>query len=193
MRYWKSSAAESEFAKYHLPYPSNEFQDDWDRHTRKLENDKSKIDRITQMRRIKIGQDLEFITYTHILSGHDELGSYWEKGQAEVGTYPLLRPQNVREFIPEENRYETVTKSYSEEISYWIPFTKENIDKLHPLCNDTPNVIAKQTAYSIMPEGGTQISINKFEDWANGDFDELYEYGEIIEQEEQEVKPKKKA
>lgn len=194
MRYWKSPAAEAEFAKYHLQYPDNEFQDEWDRHIRRLSNDPNKKDKITQMRRVKIGEGLEFITYTHILSGHDQLGSFWEKGQAEIGTYPILHAQNVRELNEEDGQYVTITKSYTEELSYWIAFNKENIDNLHKLCYDTPSISARSTAYTVMPDGGTEISVRSFKDWSEGEFDELYEYGMIVEEDDlPEVVKKKKS
>src|SRR5215831_13791040 len=190
MRYWKSQAAEAEFRKYNLPYPPNEFQDAWDRHVRRLANDPNRIDRITQMRRVKIGQDFEFITYTHILSGHDDNGSYWESAQAEVGTYPILRPQNIRQLNEEEGRYETITRSYSEEMAYWIPFNPENIERLHKQCVDSPTQTTKRTSYAVMPDGGTEISVDSFNHWANGNFEELYEFGSIQSQEQDEEEKK---
>lgn len=178
MRYWKSPQGVAEFAKIGKPYPDTEFDKAWEKHLRRLEHDPNKKEVITQLKRMQVAEDVEFLVYTHTVYGHDDIGSYCEKSQAGIGIYPILRPINQR-ILNEDNQYETVTTSYTEELGYFIPFNKEMLERLHKLCNDSTVAIKTRTKYSVQPDGGTEIAVASYEDFANGDFEDLYKNGRI--------------
>ena len=65
-------------------------------------------------------------------------------------------------------------------VSYFLKFSKETAEQLHKACNDSISRPNQKTRYYVMPEGGTKITIQTYEDWLNGEFNELYDNGKIL-------------
>jgi hypothetical protein len=59
------------------------------------------------------------------------------------------------------------------DIKYSIPLTNQNLEELQKICNDRAARITERIKYSGWPEGGTKISVERYEDFANLDFQTL--------------------
>jgi len=79
------------------------------------------------------------------------------------------------------------------EPKYSIPFTKEKLEELHQKCNDKAARIGERTKYSVWPEAGTRISIERYEDFSEGKFTDLIKYGKIPTAEDKLITSTKKA
>ncbi len=64
-------------------------------------------------------------------------------------------------------------------MKYSIPFTKATLEELNKKCNDKDARMADRTKYSVWPEAGTRISVEKYEDFSEGKFSDLIKYGKI--------------
>ena len=73
--------------------------------------------------------------------------------------------------------------------AYSIPFTKENLDKLHKKCKDAGRAAKQEeiTSYGMTKENDIGILVTgSYEQFRNGDFDTLFNYGCIPTKEEKE-------
>ena len=128
------------------------------------------------MKRIMVSPGEEYIVYHHIWEGTNPIGSFIRTTQTNVGIYGHFEPIYER-FIQDDNTFGQRLVSKNIATAYFIPFTKETAEELHKLCDDKS--FRNKTEYVVQPEGGTPITINSYNDWVNGDFDDLHENGTI--------------
>lgn len=173
-----SEAQRKEYAKIGEQYQETDYDIHYKHILKQIETDPSKREIITKMIRIQAAPDQEYIVYDHTWEGHNPIGSLIRDSQTNVGVYGKFEPIFER-YIQEDNTFGQRLVSKNTIVSYFIPFTKEAADKLHKLCNDKYGDIGNRTVYIVQPQGGTKIRVNSYNDWANGDFDDLYENGKI--------------
>lgn len=173
-----SDALRAEYAKLGEAYEESEPDKHWKFILKQIANDPDRKETIQQMTRIAVAPGEEYIIYDHMIRGKNPIGSIVSDAQTNVGVYPRFEPQYER-FIQEDNTYGQRLISKNTAIAYFIQFNKENAEEIHKLCNDLSMRAGQKTVYYVMPEGGTKITINTYEDWLNGDFADLQEHGKI--------------
>jgi len=173
-----SEQLRQEYAKIGETYEDSEPEKHWKFILKQIQSDPDKKETIQEMTRIAVAPGEEYIVYNHMWSGKNPIGSYVSDSQTEVGVYPKFEPIYER-FINEDNTYEQRLISKNTTIAYFIPFDKEHAENLHKLCNDITMKAGLRTVYHIMPEGGTKITVDSYQDWLNGEFDDLMKNGKI--------------
>jgi hypothetical protein len=173
-----SEQLRQEYAKLGEPYEDSEPGKQWKFILKQIDSDPDKKETIQEMTRVAISPTEEYITYNHIWQGKNPIGSYISDSQTNVGVYPKFEPIYER-YINEDNTYSQRLTSKNTTIAYFIPFNKENAEQLHKICNDISMKAGQRTIYHIMPEGGTKITIDSYQDWLNGEFEDLFKNGKI--------------
>ena len=174
----KSDALLEEYRKIGEVYEDTEQEKYYAFVLKQIASDPNKRETIHSMTRIKVAEDEEYITYIHSWEGRNPIGSFLRVTQTDVGTYPRFEPI-YEKFIREDNTYGQKLISKNTTIGYFIPFTKERADELHKLCDDKSFKSQNKTKYYVQPEGGTPITVNTYQDWVNGSFEDIYEHGKI--------------
>jgi hypothetical protein len=111
----------------------------------------------------------------------------------ELGVYEGIEKQVTRVLNEEKNEFQDVVSAGRREMRYSIPFTKEKLEELHKKCNDKAARIGERTKYSVWPEAGTRISVERYEDFLNAKFSDLFKYGKIPTGEDKLITTTKKA
>lgn len=177
---WESPEGIAEYAKIGKEYPRTVLDKDFTAFMQKIAWDPNKKETVQQITRIKLADDTEFLTYGSKWEGHDKMYSnYDERYRGELGTYEGIEKLVARVLNEEKNEFQEVVKPGRTEIRYSIPFTKEKLEELHKKCNDKAARMTDRTKYYVQPEGGTTITVERYEDFANGKFADLYKYGKI--------------
>ena len=180
-----SEALRQEYAKLGEKYEETEPDKHWKFIQNQIKDDPDKKETIQEMTRVAVAPNEEYIVYHHMIQGKNPIGSVVSDAQSSVGIYPKFEPIYER-FINEDNTYGQRLTSKNTTIAYYIPFNKENVEKLHKLCNDITMKAGHRTTYYIMPEGGTKILVQTYQDWLNGEFEDLHEHGKITTTPEKE-------
>ena len=108
-----------------------------------------------------------------------------------LGKYPIpiTRPQIV--FGDNMQTQEVVSGNVvRDDVGYSMPFTKENADELHKFALDYKQ--QGRTRYVIRRVGGRRISVSNYEDFRDGNFDELEKYGTLEEKVTLDISAKNK-
>ena len=176
MLYNDSEAQRQEYQKIGQAYEETEADKSYKHILKEIENDPNKKERISNMTRILVSPGEEYIVYHHSWEGINPIGSYRKTSQTNVGVYGKFEPIYER-YITEDNTFENRLISKNTDTAYFIPFTKEKAEELHRLCNDAIAKPSARTAYYVMPEGGTKITVNSYQDWLNGTFEDLHQTG----------------
>lgn len=171
-----SEAQRKEYSKIGQPFEETEEDKHYQFILKQIANDPNKKESISAMTRIATGPNEEYIVYNHKWEGTNPIGSYVGTTQTNVGIYGHFEPIYER-FIQEDNTYGQRLISKNTNVAYFIPFNKETADQLHKLCNDYSAKAGIRTRYYIMPEGGTKITVESYQDWINGTFDDLINTG----------------
>ena len=173
-----STALRQAYAQLNEEYKPTEQDQYYEHCLRQIQSDPNKKETIIAMSRVRVAQGEEYIVYIHQWEGHNPIGSYVNVTQTDVGLCPSFQPIKER-YITEEGTYADRVISKNVSVGYYIRFTKETANELHKLCNDVSAKTAARTKYYIENEGGNKIVINSYNDWVNGDFDDLHENGTI--------------
>jgi hypothetical protein len=173
-----STALRQAYAALHEEYKPTEQDQYYEHCLRQIQSDPKKKETIIAMSRVRVAEGEEYIVYIHQWEGQNPIGSYVNITQTDVGLYPNFQPIKER-YITEEGTYADRVISKNVSVGYYIPFTKETANDLHKLCNDITAKAGAKTKYYIENEGSNKIVINSYNDWVNGDFDDLHENGTI--------------
>lgn len=176
-----SEQLRQEYVKLGETYEDSEPGKHWKAVIKQIDADPEKKETIQQMTRLAVASDEEYIVYDHMVQGKNPIGSIISDSQTNMGVYPKFEPIYER-YVNEDNTYSQRLISKNTTIAYFIPFNKENAEELHRLCNDISMKPGQRTVYHIMPEGGTKITINSYQDWLNGEFEDLQQNGKITVQ-----------
>jgi hypothetical protein len=200
----------AEYSKIGKEYPDH-INDQLYRHFCQLVAwDKNKVERINNITRVKRFDNTEWLIYNQTDEGHDKV--YGKKHvffRSGLGKFLQIDTETVRvpneEFVnnpttdiefdidgkpktaSEISMFREVTNVIGEHEAYSIPFTKENLDKLHKKCKDkgTTQKQDEITSYAVAREGGINILVtDSYEHFRNGDFETLFNYGGIPSKEE---------
>jgi hypothetical protein len=171
-----SEALRQEHQKIGQPYEQTEFDRHYEFVLKQIEGDPNKKNTITRMIRIMVSPGEEYIIYDHSWEGKNPIGSHLKVSQSNVGVYPRFEPIYER-FIQEDNTYGQRLISKNTNVGYYIKFTKDKAEELHKLCNDMFARANARTAYYAMPDGGTKITVHSYQDWLNGEFEDLINTG----------------
>ena len=191
---WESPEGIAEYTKIGKPYPYTVLDKDFTAFMQKIAWDPNKRETISEITRIKLADDTEFLTYSSRWEGHDKLyGNYDKRNRCELGVYEGIERQTTRVLNEEKNEFQEVVTAGRREPKYSIPFTKEKLEELHQKCNDKAARIAERTKYSVWPEAGTRISVERYEDFLNAKFTDLIKYGKIPTDEDKLITSTKKA
>lgn len=171
-----SDALRQEYSKIGQTYEETEQDKHWKYILKQIESDPNKKETIQEMNRISVAPGEEYIVYHHMWEGKNPIGSTVKDAQGNVGVYPRFEPTYER-YINEDNTYSQRLISKNTIIGYFIPFTKEKAEELHKLCNDTYARPGMKTAYYVQVQDGTKITVETYQDWLNGTFDDLMNTG----------------
>jgi hypothetical protein len=177
---WESPEGIAEYAKIGKPYPKTVFDQDFTAFMHKIAWDPNKRETIQNICRIRLADDSEFLIHDSRWEGHDKLyGNRDKRHRSELGVYEGVEKQVTRVLNEEKNEFEERVGIGRKELRYSIPFTKAALEDLHKRCNDKGAKMADRTKYYVQPEGGMTISVESYEDFLNGKFDDLHKYGKI--------------
>ena len=88
----------------------------------------------------------------------------------ELGVYEAIEKVTTRALNEEKNEFEERDFNWKKRNEIFDPIHQSNTKELHKKCNDKGPKMADRTKYSVWPEGGTKISVERYEDFANLDF-----------------------
>jgi hypothetical protein len=187
-----SEPLRQEHQKIGQTYEQTEFDKHYEFVLKQIEGDPGKKETITRMTRIMVTPGEEYIVYDHSWEGRNPIGSFLKVSQQNVGVYPRFEPIYER-FIQEDNTYGQRLISKNTNVGYYIRFTKDKAEELHKLCNDMFARANARTAYYVVPDGGTKITVASYQDWLNGEFEDLYHNGRITKDDSNKLeKPKQR-
>src|SRR5437773_2604718 len=123
----------------------------------KITWDPNKCETISEITRIRLADDSEFLIYDSKWEGHDKLyGNRDERFRGELGVYEAIEKVTTRALNEEKNEFEERVSIGRKEMKYSIPFTKATLEELNKKCNDKDARMADRTKYSVWPEAGTR-------------------------------------
>lgn len=178
--YWKSQEGLKEYQKIGVPYPTTEWDKDYDRFIEKTGGtaegvkEKTEIKRIT---RVQASDEKEYIIYDENKVRYDGLDNADRRFRENIGTYPI--PQGKKEVYYDENNIQKTrtTNINNVETGYSIPFTKQKLEELHKNAADKVAQRTGKTQYFVEKLNGSLISVESYEDLREADFEELFKYG----------------
>jgi len=193
-KYRKSPEGIEEYKKARLQYPDTV----WDKayqsfleRTPDVEgNDyrhKNKT-KILKIVRTRLAGGKEFLVWDEIETRYTPLGNPERFARTALGKYPIIE---TRKIIKQEDSglRRVVTEATGlTKTGYSLPYTPENIDRLHKNAVDDPDADitdeeegARPTQYLVHDtRGNRMVSINNWEGFRDGDFYELFEYGKKV-------------
>ena len=207
-KYIESKEGVEEYKKVGLSYPRNA----WDNAYREFlkrtpsaeegnEYAKQNYTRILSIGRIRLQGGKEYLGWNQIEVRFDTLGNAENFSRTNLGVYPKLRFRSVR-IEDERGLKRTITQPTGEaDTAYSLPFTVDNLDKLHKDCTDNsdfelqpgdPEGLSATRYYVTDLRSHTKISVESYDDLRNGEFEDLYNYGKKITSPKQENEAKKK-
>jgi phage pi2 protein 07 len=206
--YCKSKEGEAAYAKIGKQYPTTVFDQVYDNFLKKtakspVKENKTIIHRVIRLQTAftapadadiadpeakEEGTLKEFLIYDQQDVRKDPLGNELREYRTNLGRYPIPIPQfRLRK---DENGYE---EKYVHSLSdvrtgYSLLFTKKNVQDLHRKgCLDRTSGVAVTpmnsngfTHYMVQKEGErNKTMVRSYDEFVNGDFEELYRYGRI--------------
>lgn len=125
---------------------------------------------ITEMQRYRDNDGSEYLLFEQDVIGITEFSQrelMWHESKEDTSIWREPIPDKRFDYDPEtETRKSVVVGIKREILHYDIPFTKENADKLKPLCN-------RATEFNAKDGSGYPRKVNSYEDWINRPIDEL--------------------
>jgi hypothetical protein len=208
-KYVKSEEGVTEYRKAKVPYPDTyidkAYQQFLDRTPDEEGNDfrHKNHTRVTKIGRVRLPGGKEYLLWDEVQVRFTPLGNPERFALTNLGCYPIIVIR--REMIQESNGLKRVIMRPSDETitGYSLEYSVENIDRLHKDANDNADValvdedsISNPTTQYILhsnpDRGNERVSIEKWEDFRDGDFMELFEYGQKItsDKEAEDIKAK---
>jgi hypothetical protein len=201
VKYLKSKEGIAEFKKAGLQYPDSYLDEHYEKFLERTPagpgnnfSHKNKT-RITSVTRIRLAPGKEFLIWNQTETRYSPLGNHEQDTRLNLGRYPVIEYRNVTQEDEDTGYRHTVTEptgytktGYSLEYNLNL----ESIDNLHKNANDdyefeelTEKEI-KPTHYYLQDlRKKTTVVIRKWEDFRDGDFNELWEYGKKVSSEEE--------
>jgi hypothetical protein len=196
--YTKSDEGVAEFKKAGLEYPDNDsdtaYQILLERTPTGPGNPFAKKNktRITAIYRYRLAPGREFLVWNEVETRYTPLGNPEQDHRLNLGRYPVIEYQNIMKQEESGYRYTVTEPTGYTKTGYSMPYTLEDIDILHKNASDDYGFEElnereiKPTRYYLKDlRKRTTVSVKKWEDFRDGDFDELYEYGTKITSPEQ--------
>ena len=202
--YCKSKEGIAEYKKVDLDYPDNYNDIHYARFLERTPagsgntySHKNKT-RVVAIHRTRLPSGKEYLVWHQNETRYSPLGNPEQESRLNLGTYPVIEYRNI--IKEEESGYRhTITEpTGTTKTGYSLPYTLKNIDNLHKDASDNydyeevSETEAKPTRYYLqdLRKGTIVINIEKWNDFRDGDFEMLWEYGKKIasEQEAKEIK-----
>jgi hypothetical protein len=180
----KSDEGIQEYSKIGLPYPNStqdDLYEDWLAETQGYTEENAQYFRphkekeLHRITRVKLGDGKEYLTCQFMHYRLDAAANLTHRYQSEVGVYTIPRPHYKFSHMDFGQMQRTVDEVTSIERGYSIPFTKENIEKIH----DMGLQYEGKVQYALSLPNGLRSSIRTFEDLRDGVFEELAHFGRI--------------
>ena len=113
----------------------------------------------------------EYIKYDLHETRYDTIGAWHEIYQPNVGTYPIPVTQPTIDYGPDGTARDVVNGPIVRiDTGYLIPFTKENVEKIHKMANDISHT--GRTQY-IAKKGGRRILLRSYSEFRDATFVEI--------------------
>jgi len=201
--YCKSKEGIEEYKKVGLPYPDNHhdkhYQDFLERTPAGRGNDythKNKT-RVSDIYRYRLTPEKEYLVWNQTETRYSPLDNPERVTKTNLGRYPIVEMKNVMQV--EESGYKHVVTEPTghTKTGYSLPYTLKNIDNLHKNASDdyefeeATGKDMRPTHYHLYDaRKRNTIAIHSWEDFRDGDFDELYQYSKKVssDQEAQAIK-----
>lgn len=123
------------------------------------------------MVRLKADDGKEYLKYDLRETRYDAIGAECNEYLPNLGVYPIPIANPTLEIGENMTTQEVRTGPIIRyDIGYEIPFTAENVDKIHEMANDIS--YTQRTQY-IVKAGGKKITVRRYEDFRDKPFEEL--------------------
>ena len=128
---------------------------------------------VSKIIRKKISQDgPEYIVYSQTEYRLDKALNVKHWFLPNIGLYPIPKGRYEIEHLDFGKQRRVFKELMGIDTGYSIPFSKENMDKIHDLGLNKEG----KTQYIVEVPNGLKFSVATYEDLRNGDFDELCAY-----------------
>lgn len=187
--FFRSKKGEEEYAKINKPYENTMKDNQYAEFLRKTANSPHSGRNkqvVTAMIR-ELGEDgNEYLRYELLDTRYDAIGAEFSQYCPHQGIYPIPIAQPKIEFGENMTTREVVTGDIIRyEIGYEIPFSSENVDKIHEMANDRSR--SNRTSYIVSEyKGGKRVTVPTYEDFRNKSFDVLFN-GKVEQRKAEEV------
>jgi hypothetical protein len=207
VKYSKSPEGLAEYKKARLQYPETyidkAYQEFLERTPDEEGNDyrHKNHTRVTKITRVRQPGGKEFLLYDQVEVRYTPLGNPERFALTNLGRYPVLEMKT--QIIEESNglRRRVATPSGQTKTAYSLEYNLTNIDELHKNSIDNPDTYLEDESEESNPvtqyllhdlRKQRKISIANYEDFRDGKFEELFEYGKKIssDKEAQDIKAK---
>lgn len=132
----------------------------------------------------------DYLKYDEHEVRYDAIGAPHETYKPNLGTYPIPISQPTLDYGTDGVAREVVNGPIVNiETGYSIPFTKENVDKIHAMANDIS--YSQRTQY-ILKVDGRKFTIKKYEDFRDLTVEELRNGGKVEQGQAEAIGPKTK-
>ncbi len=174
--YFKSEAGIAAFREVGLPYEDELWDENFAKFQKTISKGPAKDRKMTiaNIQRLVLPTGEQYIIHDERHQGIDILGNRKRFYKSGTGMYPVPIPKyeikmNTETFEKENLKVglETMERGYS------IPFTVEKADELHKLCDESTTYTICKGYYRM----GNRIKVDTFEDFRDGEPDDLLRWG----------------
>jgi hypothetical protein len=203
--YLKSPEGIAEFKKVGLQYPENAHDKHWNSVLERTPDGegnqyahKNKT-RVTDITRRRLESGKEYLTWNQTEIRYTPLGDPEYKNRTNLGRYPIIEYKHAMKEEKSGYRHAVTQPTGRTKTGYSLEYNVKNIDKLHENASDgyefeeAINSDMRPTHYAVNDlRKHMTIAIHSWEDFRDGKFDELYQYGTKVTSPEQADDIKKK-
>jgi hypothetical protein len=196
--YLKSKEGIEEYKKVGLQYPENAHDKHWNGVLERTPDGegnqyahKNKT-RVTGITRRRLASGKEYLTWHQTEIRYTPLGDPEYKSRTNLGKYPIIEYKHAMKEEKSGYRHPVTQPTGNTKIGYSLPYTVENIDRLHQNAVDgyqfeeAINIDMRPTSYALLDERKHMVySIKNWEDFRDGSFEDLYEHGRKTESDEE--------
>lgn len=191
--FFRSKKGEEMYALIHKPYENTMTDDHYAAFLKKTTNSPHSARNkqvVTIMVRERADDGNEYLRYELTDTRYDAIGAEWTQYCPNQGIYPIPVAQPKIEFGENMTAQEVVTGDIIRyDLGYEIPFTKENVDKIHELADDRAR--AHRTQYIVSEyKGGPRWTVHDYATFRDSDFADLIQNNNRITSFNELDKPK---
>lgn len=180
VNYWKSQEGIKAYEKIGKPYPTTTYDTDYEQfvNSTKSSDERNRTKRkLTRMMRVMGADGKEYLVYSEVQTRFNDIGNSFSRFRENIGTYPIPEGNVVLYYDANGEQQQRVDNISDIKTGYSIPFSAQKANEIHKNSIDNVPQRAGRTEYFVQRINDAPVSIESFEDFRDGEFDELIKHG----------------